>query len=343
MNAGAAGERPHLSVVVLAYNHAKYIARALDGVLAQQVDFPIEILVGEDGSSDGTRDLVRRYERAHPDIIKARYNDRDKVIYMNGWPTGRRNLIDTLGRARGELVAMLEGDDFWTDETKLQRQADALAAHPECSLCFHNAEILFESGERRAFTDLEGEQRVGIDRVLAGWMVPTASMVFRRRWLGELPPWFTRVMSGDYSIQLLLAHKGPFYYLDRYMSVYRKHTGGLSARTGTAWFRRNLTLLLEEFNEQTDGQYEHLIVPRLVERYRETASLSLAHNNNPFLAYRDLRRALRYEATLAPQSAADRDLSTLRWAGSSLRGLFRKFARRLPGLNGRLWFGLGKR
>jgi glycosyltransferase involved in cell wall biosynthesis len=292
---GSEHARPRVSVCVTTYNHENYISQALDSVLNQQTDFEYEILVGEDDSSDRTRDIVREYAERYPGVIRPFFNDRANVIYINGMATGRWNFTNLLKHASRQYVALLEGDDFWTDGQKLQMQVDTLDANPGCSLCFHNAIVLDEAThERQAFTALDEDRIVEIDEVIRGWIVPTASIVFRRDMLVEFPDWYFEVISGDYGLQLLLADKGPFIYLNRNMSVYRKHAGNLSNRLGTQKFHRNLSWLYERFNDYTERKYERQIAAVLAKRYGWSADMNMPGIRNPFLALGDHFRSLKY-------------------------------------------------
>ena len=114
-----------VSIMMLAYNHESYIRQALDSVVRQRTDFRFEAIVGEDCSTDGTREIVREYARKYPDIVKPLF--RKKNLGAS------RNVVSTLRRCKGEYVAFLECDDYWTDMDKLQKQADYLDAHPECA------------------------------------------------------------------------------------------------------------------------------------------------------------------------------------------------------------------
>src|SRR5262245_61904643 len=122
-----------VSVLVMTYNHARFIRQAVDSVLMQRAGFEFEILISEDCSTDGTREIVLDYARRHPDTIRLLLSDtnlRSNAIVVRG-----------IEAARGEYVALLDGDDFWTSPDKLQRQVRFLDTHPDCSLCFHNARV----------------------------------------------------------------------------------------------------------------------------------------------------------------------------------------------------------
>ncbi|RPI20802.1 MAG: glycosyltransferase, partial [Actinobacteria bacterium] len=140
---------PKVSVSLTTYNQRRTIAQAIDSVLVQETSFPVEILVGEDESSDGTRDIVLDYARRYPHI-HVLLNRREDVITIDGRPTGRWNFANNLRHVRGQYVALLEGDDYWTSPHKLQKQADFLDAFPDCALCFHAVESLHEPAARPA-------------------------------------------------------------------------------------------------------------------------------------------------------------------------------------------------
>ena len=115
-----------VSVCIQTYQHARYIRECLDSVLMQKVDFPWEIIIGEDDSTDGTREVCIEYAEKYPNLIRLFLRSRKDVIYVNDKPTGRHNMIENIKAARGKYIALLEGDDFWLNEYKLQKQIDFL-------------------------------------------------------------------------------------------------------------------------------------------------------------------------------------------------------------------------
>ena len=115
-------EFPLVSICVQTYQHAPYIAECLEGLLKQKTTFPYEIILGEDESNDGTRDICKAYAKKYPEIIRLFLRRREDVIYINGNATGRYNFIQNLRTARGKYIALCEGDDYWTDPLKLQKQ-----------------------------------------------------------------------------------------------------------------------------------------------------------------------------------------------------------------------------
>src|SRR5690606_9560707 len=118
-----------VSVWMITYNHCAYIEQALDSVLCQETDFPFEIVIGDDCSTDGTREVLLRYASSNPARIRLILHERNVGMIAN------QNAV--FDACSGEFIAMLEGDDYWTDSSKLQRQVDAMRENPECHVSFH--------------------------------------------------------------------------------------------------------------------------------------------------------------------------------------------------------------
>src|SRR4051812_40259185 len=131
---------PYVSVHMITFNHERYIAQAIESVLAQNAPFPIELVIGEDASTDGTRAIVEEYCRRYPGTVRACLRERNLGF--------RRNFIDTLRACRGRYVALLEGDDYWLSPDKLARQAEVLDVNPDVALCSARARVVYEGGDR---------------------------------------------------------------------------------------------------------------------------------------------------------------------------------------------------
>ena len=188
-------ENPLVSVSVVTYNHEKYISECLDGILMQKTDFPFEILLGEDESTDGTRDICIEYAKQYPDKIKLYLHSRDNNIKINGIPTGRFNFLYNLTHAKGKYIALCEGDDYWTDPLKLQKQVDFLEGNPDFAICFHNALVLWDDKSQppKYFCAKNQKQTSTIEDVIEKWFIHTASMVFRKEYITPLPDEFKNV------------------------------------------------------------------------------------------------------------------------------------------------------
>lgn len=130
-------ENPLVSVCVITYQHISYIKKCLDGILMQQTNFPFEIILGDDHSTDGTREICLDYAKKHPEKIRLFLHHRENVIKYYGFPNGKFNFLYGFGVARGKYLAPCEGDDCWTDPLKLQKQVDVLEANPDLAMCTH--------------------------------------------------------------------------------------------------------------------------------------------------------------------------------------------------------------
>lgn len=213
------------SVALITYNHAPYIAQAIESVLMQQTRFDFELLIGEDESSDGTREIVREYQAKYPDKIRLLLGSRKDVLHIRGRPTGRRNLVNSLERARGQYVALLEGDDYWTSPLKLQKQVEFLENNPDCALCFHNVQILDEIDPKHRGLHHANpmRNRYVFDDLMDGNFLATCSVVYRSGLFGRFPDWYFESPAGDWPLHVLNTRHGNIGYLPEVMAVYRKH------------------------------------------------------------------------------------------------------------------------
>lgn len=252
-----------LSVVVLTRNHERFIGQALRSVLAQRTAFDFEVVVGEDASTDGTAAIVRRLQAEHPDKVRATLRAHNVGMH--------RNFEETYRACRGEYVAYLDGDDYWTATDKLQKQADFLDAHPGHTLCFHNARVWFEGrGEtdELLFANPDGRTTFEIDDLILANMVPGCSIAARNGLIDRFPDWLPEVPLVDWVFNLLHARHGSVGYLPEPMAVYRRHAGGLwSSQEGS---RRNHEAVLKVY-EKMPGILDrrHWALARAAaERYR---------------------------------------------------------------------------
>ena len=236
-----------VSVVVLVYNHERFIAQALDSILSQKCNFDLEIIVGEDCSKDGSRDIVRQYAARYPHIIRP-------ILYEKN-VGAQSNALHCLSSCSGKYIANCEGDDYWTDDTKLQMQIDFLESHPDYSLCFTDAEVLNETGkEQPGIYPQTPQQDFSLEDVLSAGRVfiPTASMVFRNDLPKEFPQFQKEAISGDIALHILFAAKGKLWKIRKKTVVYRLHGGGITVHPHT---------LENAFNAQFrlyEGAYEYL-------------------------------------------------------------------------------------
>ena len=218
-------KKPLVSIVCESYNHEPFIRRCIEGFLMQKTDFPIEILIHDDASTDGSADIIRKYAEKHPDVIKPIYQKENQ--YSKGvriWGNIQ------FPRAQGKYIAICEGDDYWTDPLKLQKQVDYMEKHPDCTLCFHNAMIHWYDGSRpdKLYSDSIEERDYTAVELLKLHNPPTASFFFRSSLLNEYITMRNRprIAVGDRPLIMLCAQKGKTHALPDNMSVYGKHEGG---------------------------------------------------------------------------------------------------------------------
>lgn len=234
---------------MITYKHERYIAQAIESVLMQQTTFPIELVIGEDCSPDGTREIVRKYAALRPDIVHPILHERNVGMAANG--------AAVAAACRGEYAAFLEGDDFWTDPHKLQRQVEWLDAHPRSAMCFHNVEFLDEAkgGARRLQHPPGQNQSVTIDELLARNTVSTCSVVYRRASLPAFPEPVKKLPMQDWPSWILLTRSGPAGYLDFVGGCYRLHGGSAWSSKPVLDQLRNILRMYEAISELLGPDY----------------------------------------------------------------------------------------
>ncbi|MBI6117347.1 glycosyltransferase family 2 protein [Salegentibacter maritimus] len=225
-------QNPLVSVCVQTYQHARYIKQCLDGILMQKTNFDFEILLGEDASIDGTREICKEYAKKFPDRIRLFLHHRENNIAIGGSPTGRFVFITNLLSAQGKYIALCEGDDYWTDPYKLQKQVNFLEKNPEIVLCSHKFESITEKGATSKKIKVKSD-KLQLKDELKKHTIHTATLVFKNN-ISESYNYLLNphLLSGDRLIILFLLVKGNGWVLNDRMSVYRKHIGGVTASEG---------------------------------------------------------------------------------------------------------------
>ena len=256
-----------VSVLMTTYNHERFIAQAIDSVLMQKVNFDYEIVIGEDCSKDNTRNILIDYQEKHPDIIRLLLHERNLGLY------GKYNFIETYKACRGQYIAMLEGDDYWTSPHKLQKQVDFLDRHPECSICFHSVIRLCEdkSHESYVFSPRDKKEIYTLEDLLDKYLIAAASMMFRKGLFGDFPSWFYLTAMGDWALNILNAQHGKIGYINEVMGVWRIHSGGF-------WSSKGLIERLQEeikayrfVNSHLNFRYNRLIRSKVSRDYLRIA------------------------------------------------------------------------
>lgn len=245
---------PLVTICVQTYNHARFIEVCLDSILGQKTSFPIEILIGEDGSDDDTREICMSYSKQFPNKIKLFLHRPENKIRIDGRLTGRFNFIYNLLSARGKYIALCEGDDYWTDPLKLQKQVDLLEKDDSYSICSNRCKVLrenlesFQTENDSAFGN--GDYKFDLNTFLDPYVMYTNSVLFRNQ--GFLDKLVDIKAFKDIYLFARLLTIGQGICLDEFMGVYRKHPGGQwSMQSENATLRENLrtaTAMLLELN-----------------------------------------------------------------------------------------------
>jgi glycosyltransferase involved in cell wall biosynthesis len=223
---------PFISVWVITYNHAGFIEKCLDSILAQKTVYPFEICLGEDESSDGTREICQIYAARYSNIIRLFLWDRQDPRRQGCAGTWQFNFIETFKKCRGRYIAMCDGDDFWSDHNKLQKQIDFLEQHPDCSGCFHKIGLVDENNQiirhdmgypprKLEYYDLDFLLRYSN-------FSPMFSVVFRNH-ENVAPEWIKKAPFGDMIVHAGNLLRGRYGFIDEVMGYYRIHQGGLAS------------------------------------------------------------------------------------------------------------------
>ena len=256
---------PLLSVCLITYNHVKYIRETIDGILMQKVNFPWELIIADDFSMDGTREIILEYKEKYPDFIKLIFQEK------NVGPA--KNWLDLITYPKSKYIAYLEGDDYWTDPLKLQKQVDYMEAHTECTMCFSAAEIITGDSKKtgnfvrpckgnRIFTT--GDMILG-----GGDFFHTGSVLFKKNIIDTLPQWCFEAPAGDYPLALICAHKGTVAYIDDIMSVHRSMAKGswtesmMNNKKNNMEHLNGMIEMLNCFNRYSDGKFEAAVLYKI--------------------------------------------------------------------------------
>ena len=252
-----------ITVVCITYNHVKHIRQALDGFVMQKTDFPFEVIVHDDASTDGTADIVREYAEKYPHIIKAICQKEN--VYSKGISIIKEYVLPIM---RGELMALCEGDDCWTDENKLQIQYDYMKAHPECAMCAHQTTLYDceKNTERNHNSDTE-DRFFTVEDIIkgSGGAFATAAVLFKKNVYTDIPECLNAKGFGDFQLFLSAALHGTVYYMARNMATYNFGVSGSWTRRIMFQKEKNIEhcrdviRMLNTFNEAYEKKYDSAV------------------------------------------------------------------------------------
>lgn len=255
-----------ISIRLMTYNHSKYIRECMNGIFSQKVNFPVEVVVGDDFSNDQTLEIIKEYKNSEYIFINILKRSKGDDYWIKRKKFGRLvNFSDIVENCKGEYIALLDGDDYWIDPFKLQKQARFLDSNPSVSACFTNAEVLNEDTGKIEIYKNYMKLRYDINDAIrsGGSLYPTGSFMFRNI-INPLPSFFNEAEAGDRALALLLGRLGDLALLNEITCVYRKHDGGvftsiINNNTRRLEIDKSNIELLKKFNSYSNFQYDNQI------------------------------------------------------------------------------------
>jgi glycosyltransferase involved in cell wall biosynthesis len=233
-----------VSILMITYNHEKFIAQAIESVLMQDVDFDYEIVIGEDCSTDHTRDIVTEYEKRYPEKIRVLLSEKNLGML--------RNYARTFHSCKGQYIAVLDGDDYWSSPYKLKKQVDFLDAHPETSVCFHKVKAK-NDGSSKSFDIGPPDEKIKflLEDLIPCNFIANCSVMYRAGLVNTLPEWWYTVEMTDWTTHILHAQHGDIGYINEVLGIYRVHPNGV-------WSMRSDIIKLQEDIKVYDLMNAHL-------------------------------------------------------------------------------------
>lgn len=251
-----------VSIVVITYKHEKFIRQTLDSIVSQKTNFDFELIIAEDFSPDKTRSICEEFAEQYPAVVRLLPSERNYGAMAN--------FIRAIYACTGKYIAMCEGDDYWIDDHKLQKQFDFMEANPDFTLCFTGVEVIDEMGWNKDSTHFwpnPVKDEFTIEDVILSEMsiAPTPTIFFRNVLPNPLPDFYAKALAGDMGIQLFAAEKGKLKYLPGKMAVYRNHSGGMT-KTKESIEKGNTALLkfFMDFNEYSGYRYADVFRKRFL-------------------------------------------------------------------------------
>lgn len=230
-NTNGVAKNPLVSVCIQTYQHEDYIKECLDSIINQKTSFQFEVLLGEDASDDSTRAICISYAKSYPNKIRLFLHHRENNISIGNRPSGRFNFLYNLHNAKGKYIALCEGDDYWTDPYKLQKQVDYMESHPECTLTYHAWYILDQSNNKIS------------SKINKGYR--TLTLLFRNEFSDYKLS--KEVLNGDMVLKFYISTKGKFKFLENIKpAIHRHHNGGVWSKKSDYFKLSNKLKTLEE-------------------------------------------------------------------------------------------------
>lgn len=276
-----------VSVIILTYNHERFIAQAIESVLAQKRDFGIELIVVDDGSADKTSQIIKELSLSHPEI-RFWASDKNKGV--------RNSVFEACKNIKGEYFSVLDGDDYWNNVEKLQTQVDFLEKNGDYNGSFHDAQIIHEGnageilfGKKKYYSQSFDFNDViyPVDILRRQITLPSSSALLRTSVLGQVD---LTLLDDNYSIlwkmTCFMIKNSKFYYINEAWSVYRNHDSGISKRDNMEFRLSHIRFLKKMLNDRYYSFYTYEIYQTVANEYKlllESKNVLVGFNKNKWL------------------------------------------------------------
>lgn len=262
-----------LCILVPTFNHGKFITQMLDGALSQKTNFDFEIIIGDDASTDDNATIIKEYSDRFPDKIRAFLHPQNLGPKHPKELGGKNNVAFLFAQCTAEYIALCEGDDFWTDDLKLQKAFDFLENNQEYALCHHQLNIIYQdNSDIHEFNPKNQPDTSNLEDLLKdkSWFLGTASTVFRNVFKQGMPDWWWKTASGDLGIFIEVAKYGKIKYFSEPMGCYRKHSGGMTNihTLQNHFFQRNRMEMFQNLDSYFGLKY-HDILEKTIDKYQK--------------------------------------------------------------------------
>jgi len=255
---------PLVSISCITYNHENYIRDCIEGFLMQETNFRVEILIHDDASIDKTANIIREYEKKYPNIIFPIYQK------VNQKSKGKRPAFNNYNRARGKYIAICEGDDYWTNPFKIQKQVDFLESNMDCMICYTRAKLIKENGEEYGET-IPNRKKIKkfsyFEDQLRRNLVPNLTCVFRAGYLRKMPKFYFKHWCGDWLMHLFNSQYGKLGFIDEITAAYRKHDKGISKSIAKIDKIKNTIETYYSLNSYYKLKYKKIIKKMISKQY----------------------------------------------------------------------------
>ena len=239
---------PVISICIISYNQAAYIVQAIDSAINQKLNYSVEIIIADDYSTDGTREIIFEYANRYPNLIRVLPRS------INLGPA--KNFVDLIYAANGKYIAYLEGDDYWTIDSKLQCQVEFLENNPDFAICFTDAVETFSEdiNDPRNYHSggSGGISETTINELIFRNYIQTCTVVFKNKLFGKFPDWYMQLKMGDWPLHLLNASYGKIKYLNFSSAVHRNHSSGVWSSQHVLSRIYNTLIAYNELEANTD-------------------------------------------------------------------------------------------